>query len=483
MSIKKKAIKGVIWSTIQNWGSQAGSFIIFIILARLLTPEDFGIVSLANVFLVFLNIFLEQGLTPALIQREELEAKHLDTAFWTQVISGILLTIFSLFIADQIALIFRQPQLLPILQCFSCLFIINSFGQLPQAILQRNLDFQIMAMRSLIAIIISGIVGITMAVYGFGVWSLVGQQLTFESVMVMVIWKAISWRPKLRFSYKHFQDLFGFSIYVFIFKFIKFFERRSDNLLIGYFLGEVALGYYAIAYRILEVMTQLLIGTTNQVALPVFSRLQNDPESFRKAFYQVTQFTSLIAFPAFFAMLTLAPQVITTLFGEKWIPSVLVMRILTFMGILSSFSFFNLSVFVAMGKPHWRMWLSFFNATISFLAALWVIERGIVAVACAFVISIYLVFPANLFLLSKLIKISLPDYLDQFITPFISSLVMVTFLYLTKYFLEGRLNSIILLLVCTVTALISYPITIRLINPKLFQYLLNIFALATSKLD
>ncbi|ELR97381.1 lipopolysaccharide biosynthesis protein [Gloeocapsa sp. PCC 73106] len=481
MNIKKKAIKGAIWSVIQNWGSQAGSFIVFVILARLLTPEDFGIVSLANVFLAFFNIFLEQGFTSALVQREELEAEHLDTGFWAQVISGILLFIFSLIIADEIAAIFQQPQLTPILQCLSCLFLINSFGQIPQAILQRNLAFKIMAVRSLIAIITSGIVGIYLAFSGLGVWSLVGQQVTFESVMVLVMWKGIDWRPKLRFSLKHFQDLFSFSIYVFLFRFIKFFERRSDNLLIGYFLGEVALGYYAIAYRILEVMIQLLIGTTNQVALPVFSRLQTEPESFRKAFYQVTQFTSLIAFPAFLGMLVLAPEVIVTLFGKEWLPSVSVMRILTLMGILSSLSFFNLSVFVAMGKPEWRLWLSCLNATISFFAALWVIESGIVAVALAFVISVYLVFPLSLWMLAKLIAISLPNYLKQFVTPLISSLVMVACISLIRYFWSDWLNPPLLLGICTAIALISYPLAIRLTNPQLFQSLLNMFALATSK--
>ncbi|TVQ45338.1 MAG: lipopolysaccharide biosynthesis protein [Gloeocapsa sp. DLM2.Bin57] len=483
MNIKTKAIQGAIWSIIQHWGSQAGSFIIFMILARLLTPEDFGLVSLANVFLIFLNIFLEQGLTPALVQREELETEHLDTGFWIQVISGILLFLISLLLAGQLAVIFQQPQLTPILRCFAGLLIINSLGQIPKAILQRDFGFKIMAIRSLIAITISGIVGITMAFSGFGVWSLVGQQLTFESVVVLVMWRAIKWRPQFRFSKKHFQDLFGFSIYVLLYKVVKFFERNSDNLLIGYFLGEVALGYYAIAYRILEVMTQLLVNTINQVSLPVFSRLQKQPEYFRQAFYRVTQLITLIAFPAFLGMLTLAPIVITTLFGEQWSNSVPVMRILTFMGILSSLSFLNLAVFVALGKPDWRLWLSLFNGIFSFLVALLVIDKGIIAVAIAFVVGVYSIFPANLWLLKKLINISWLTYFKQFLTPLLGSSVMVASLYLTTYFLEIWLSPIALLLVCTAVGLLSYPLTIRLINPQLFQELLSLFSLATAKKD
>lgn len=481
MTIKKKAITGVIWSVIQNWGSQAGSFIIFVILARLLTPADFGIVSLANVFLAFFNIFLEQGFTVALIQRKQLDTEHLDTCFWTQVISGILLFIVSLMIADKIAVIFQQPMLSKIIICFSFLFIINSFGHVTRAILQRNLSFKIIAIRSLVAITSSGIVGITMALSGLGVWSLVGQQLTFESVMVLAIWTTVDWRPKFRFSLKHFQDLFRFSIYIFLFNFVRFFESRSDNLLIGYFWGEVALGYYAIAYRILEVMIQLLIGTTGQVALPVFSRLQTKPESFRKAFYEVIQLTSLIAFPTFLGMLILAPEVLVTLFGKHWITSVPAMRILIFMGILLSFSSFNSSVFVAMGKPDWSLWLSCLNATMSVLGALWVVKSGILAVALAFVISIYLVFPLSLWLLGKIIEISWQNYLKQLITPLIASLVMAVGISLIQYFLAGGLNPPLLLVICIAIALVSYPLTIKLINPQLFQSLLHIFSLATSK--
>jgi PST family polysaccharide transporter len=181
MNIKQKAIQGVVWSVIQNWGSQAGSLIVFLILARLLTPEAFGLVALANVFLAFMQIFLEQGFTQALIQRQELEPEHLDTAFWTNFFSGILLTIIGFAFASSVANIFNQPKLIPILQCFSGLFVINSLSHVHQAILSRELAFKIMAVRTLIGILIGGIVGVVMAVSGFGVWSLVSQQVVFET--------------------------------------------------------------------------------------------------------------------------------------------------------------------------------------------------------------------------------------------------------------------------------------------------------------
>jgi O-antigen/teichoic acid export membrane protein len=474
VSIKQKALQGIVWSIVQNWGSQAVSFVVFLILARLLVPEAFGLVSLANVFLAFMQIFLEQGFTPALIQRQTLDSEHLDTAFWTQIITGLILTLAGFGLASFVAEIFTQPQLTPLLRCFSFLFFINSLGQVPKALLIRRFEFKSLALRSLIGILMGGTVGIVMAFNNYGVWSLVSQQFIYELTAVIVLWGLVAWRPHFRFSRSHFQDLFQFGISIFAFKFIKFFNKRSDNLLIGYFLGEVALGYYAIAYRILEVTIQLLVSTSNQVALPTFSRLQEEPERFRKAFYKATQFTSVIAFPTFTGMAILAPELVINLFGEKWQASIPIMQILAFMGILYAISNFNWSAFTSMGKPAWRLWLSLLNAALNIIACIFAVQWGIIAVAYAYTISSYLVFPISHYALNRLIKIPLGTYLHNFITPLISTLMMVGGIAIAKIILVDRLDSKIMLLSCTILGIILYSISIKLFDPKLFDYLLGL---------
>ncbi len=474
MSIKQKAIKAVIWSAIQNWGSQAGSLIVFVILARLLTPEAFGIVALANVFLAFMNIFLDQGFAKALIQRQDLEPEHLDTAFWTHVSSGIILTGLSFLTAGLVADLFDQPQLIPILQCFSFLFFINSLSHVQKAILMREFAFKTMATRALLGIFIGGVAGIVMALWGFGVWSLVTQQFLYESVEVFVLWGASDWRPRFKFSIKHFKDLFSFGINIVILQFLNFFNKRSDNLLIGYFLGEVALGYYAIAYRVFKVMTQLLVFTTKQVALPTFSRLQTEPERFRKAFYKATQFTSLVAFPTFMGMTILAPELVFVLFGKKWIPAVPVMQVLAFAGIINSISLFNGSVFMAMGKPSWKLKIGLLHTALNLVGFIVAVRWGIVAVALAYVISSYIIFPISQWAISKLIQTPLIIYLKQFTTPLVSSCLMMVCIFLAKKELSGLLNDKLLLGVCIFLGIMTYGLTIRIIDPKLFQELLDI---------
>lgn len=473
MSIKEKAIKGVVWSAIQNWGSQAGSLIVFIILARLLTPEAFGIVALANVFLAFMNIFLDQGFAQALIQCQDLEPEHLDTAFWTHLSSGIVLTGLSFTTAGLVANWFDQPQLIPILQCFSFLFFINSLSHVQKAILMRKFAFKIMATRALLGILIGGVVGIVMALSGLGVWSLVSQQFLYESVEVFVLWGASDWRPRFKFSVRHFQELFSFGINIVILQFLNFFNKRSDNLLIGYFLGDVALGYYAIAYRVLQVMTQLLVFTTKQVALPTFSRLKTEPERFRQAFYKATKFTSLVAFPTFVGIIILASELVFSLLGSQWIPATPVMQVLALAGIINSISLFKGSVFMAMGKPSLQLKIGLLTTALNLIGFLVAVRWGIVAVALAYVISSYIIFPISQWVISQLIETPLLIYLKQFITPLASSLVMAFFMVLSKTILADWVEQQIVLVVCTLIGIIIYGLMIRILEAELFQELLD----------
>ncbi|MDJ0900839.1 MAG: lipopolysaccharide biosynthesis protein [Xenococcus sp. MO_188.B8] len=481
MGIKQQAIKGIFWSGIQNWGSQAGSLIIFLVLARILSPADFGLVALANTFLAFFNIFIEQGFSSALIQRQEVELEHLNTAFWTQICFGIAFTILSFNISNLIAGIFQQPTLTPILKWMSVLFSLNSLSIVQRTILKRQLEFQKMAIRSLSGIFMSGIVGISLALLDYGVWSLVGQQLTFEIVGVVAFWSLSDWKPKLQFSLAHFRDLFGFGISIFGSKILTFFNRYTDNLLIGYFLGEVALGYYAVAYRVLQVLTQLLVSTGNQVALPVLSRFQGDPDRFLRVFYKIIKYASLIALPVFLGVVTLARELVVIIFGVKWEASISIMQVLAFGGIIYLILFFNRSVFVAVGKPFWRLRLELLNVSFNIIACMVAVRYGILAVAFAYVISDFLVIPASLWSLKQLVGISWQVYFKQLISPVTCTSIMITLIWVIKYLLATRVSPQIIIVLCTLSGILFYTLFLRFLAPLLFQELWQLAKLGLFK--
>lgn len=473
MSIKQNAIRGGVWSAVQNGGTQAGALIVFFCLARLLEPKDFGLVALASVALAFMQIFLEQGFAQALIQRQDLAPEDIDTAFWTNSVIGVLLTVLGVTTANLIANFFEQPQLTPILQWFSLLFLISSFAKVQQALLERQFAFKAIAVRSLLGTVVGGIAGVGAAFAGFGVWSLVILQIVTELVGTLVLWYASNWRPRFVFSLTHFQHLFSFGIHILGINFLGFVSTRADDFLIGYFLGPVALGYYSLAYRVLTVLTILLVNTSNQVALPTFSRLQQDLPQFRRAFYQATQITSSIAFPTFIAIAILAPELIQLIFGQQWLPSVPVLQVLAFVGILRSISHFKSSVFIAMGKSSWQLWLSSFNTILNLIGFAIAVRWGIVAVAWAYLIRCCLVVPIGQWAVSRLIQTPLLTYLRQFVAPLSSSLVMAITILCAKQLLEGLVNSHVLLAICIVIGTIVYGLTIRLFSPKLFQKLLD----------
>lgn len=450
-------------------------------LARLLTPEAFGLIALSNVFINFMQIVPDQGFAPALIQRQELEPEHLDTAFWSQIAGSILLILITLMTAGIIADGFKQPELKLLLPVLSIVLILNALSSIQKAILKRKFDFQTLAVRSLIGIIICGVVGVVIALNGFGVWSLVGQQITFEIVGVIVLWKVSDWRPRFKFSTQHFWQLNSFSIHLLAFHLLSFLSSRTDNLLVGYYFGGTVLGYYALAHRILQVMLQLIAVTSFEVALSTFSRLQSDFLRLRQVFYQATQFTCLIVFPLFFGVAVLAPELVVVLFGKQWQPSIPLLQILAFAGMLRSISSLNESVLTALGKPDWRFRLGLLNSSLMIIACLIAVQWGIIAVSLACVASDFLTFPASFWAINQLIKVPLFRYLQQFLLAIVATLSMILFILITKHFLESFDNVLLVLSFSLLIGAIVYGLAVQLLAPEMSQKFIGLINLVGSK--
>jgi len=210
VSLREKATKGIVWSAVQKWGRAAISIATFVALSRLLPPEAFGLVALASVFTTVVEIFLDQGFSAAIVQRADVEREHLDTAFWISILTGILLAAGGIAVAGWVATLFDEPLLAPVLSWLSLSFILNALSTTQLAVLQRKLAFKSLAARSLVATTIGGVVGISMAFAGFGVWSLVAQELVRGLAAAIILWRSSDWRPGFKVSKKHYKDLLPF---------------------------------------------------------------------------------------------------------------------------------------------------------------------------------------------------------------------------------------------------------------------------------
>ncbi|MGL4503378.1 MAG: lipopolysaccharide biosynthesis protein, partial [Planktothrix sp.] len=416
----------------------------------------------------------------AIVQRQNLEKEHLDTAFWVSICMSGMLILVTLVAAEPIAIAFKSPEIAPIICWLSLGFLLSALNSVQQGLFRRKLAFRALAMRSIVAMICGGITGVVMAFLHFGVWSLVGQQLVNGTVGVLVLWWAGDWQPGFKVSKRHFQELFSYSFNILGFNILNFFNRHSDDFLIGYFLGPEALGYYTIAYRLLLTMTNL-IRNLSQVVLPTFSRLQDDNERIQRGFYTASQLTSLVSFPVFIGASALAPELIHGLFGEQWLPSIPVMQILSFIGIVHSLDGISINVIKAMGKPDWILKVNILNAILNVVAFILVVRWGIIAIAAAYVIRGYLIpLPIFWIMAQKLIGIELKTYLQKCSTPLVSTLVMVGVIYGARYFLGDVLEVKVLLTICILGSAMVYVLAIWKIDSKLFDQVINLIKLAIS---
>ncbi len=475
MSLKQKTLAGVLWSGLSAWAGKVLSLLVFLVLARLLTPEAFGVVALAATIVVLMQLFLEQGFSQALIQRETVEPEHLDTAFWTSLTTAVMLTLVSWAGAGAFARAFDQPQLQPVLQALSLIFVLGALRSVHEAMLEREFKFKTLAMRSFGGLLAGSVVGVTMAVMGFGVWSLVAKHLVNEAVSTAVIWGASEWRPGRRVRARHFKDLVGFGASLFALNFINAAKNQSNYLLIPYVFGAAALGLFTIAKGLCDAVMQLVVTAGGQIALSTFSRLQDDMERFRHVFYRATQFTACIALPTFCGIAVMAPEIVASVLGARWSEATPIVQALAVGCIIDCVAFFRGHVLTAMGKPHWRLWQGLLSAALHVIGFVIAYQFGLVAVVWAYVVRRAIVLPIGQWSIYLLIRFSWSVYLRQFAPPAAASALMIAAVMGAKHQLyTWSASPLLVLLVCVPLGAVVYALSLRRIAPGVFAEVLNI---------
>jgi O-antigen/teichoic acid export membrane protein len=461
-NLGRAAVRGLAWTMLRSVSSRVVGSVVFVVLARLLDPKAFGTIALASVFLVFMSLLVESGFGEAVVQRKQVTQEDLNTAFWVNNAFGLALALIMLAGAGLVATLFDQPELAPVLRALSLVFVLAGLASVPQALLKRALQFRQIALRGLMATIAGGAVGVGMALAGFGVWSLVGQILANALVGTAVLWLACSWRPGVTVSRSSLIELFRFGMNILGERVASFASRRSDDFLIGLVLGPVALGLYTAAYRILLLLTEVIIWTIEGVAFPVFSRLQGDPERRKRAFYTVTQLCTTVATPAFFLLAVLAPELMRVAFGPKWTGAIPVMQVLALVGIPHAVTYFNKAVVNAGGRPDLSLRVAVLTAVLNVVAFVLVVRWGILAVATSYVACSYLLVPVSFWSVTQVVDIEVKSYLRLFVAPMTSGLVMLLFLLTAKAALADEVGGVALMVVLVLIAVSVYLLMLYL---------------------
>jgi O-antigen/teichoic acid export membrane protein len=398
----ESAGRAMVWSGLQTWGTNLIGLAVFVLLARLLSPAEFGLAASAYVVVYFLRVLVDAGFSRLLIQKEHLTSEDADTAFWSALACGVALIVLCCLAAPLFALLYGEPRLTGIIRALSPIFLFVALDSTQSALLQRAMRWRVQAIRRLGAAAASAAVAVVLALHHAGVWSLVGQQLALEGLTALLLWPMVRWRPRRCFSRSSFRELTAFGARYSGLRILWYLGGSVDNLLIGVFLGPVALGYYVVAYRVFSQISDLITTTLNNVALPVFSRSQADHVELNRQFVEISSLAAAVACPAFVGMALIARPAVLAVFGAKWTPSVPVLEVLPLAGMLQAQFALASSYVIAVGRVgnelRWTVIVLGFQV-VGFAIA---VGLGITAVALALGIVFAVLLPVRLRYLGRL---------------------------------------------------------------------------------
>ena len=361
--IRRQVAKGVLWSGAGQFLATGMHYLLILVFAWILGPGEIGLVSLALVVIRVVKVVGELSLSAALVQRRQVSHSDRSTAFWASLLlSGILCAILWL-IADKIAILMYEPALTPILRVLAFMFPTGALVVVPRAMLYSSLRFRDLAVVEIAGEIVYGVVGIIMALTGWGVWSLVGAELSRMVVISIGMWRAWPWFPALSFDWHIFRDLLSFGLPDMMSHILNQILANIDYFLIGRYLGVVALGYYTLAFQIAVTPVQRLEDVFRRVTFPTFSAIQDQRLMLGRWFSRTMEYLLLIAAPFCLLLLWFAPYLTKYLYDVSWQAAVPLVQILVIAGLFYVFQG-TISVFRAVGKPILQTALALLRVTI-----------------------------------------------------------------------------------------------------------------------
>lgn len=390
---KQQLLSGVFWTTVQMLVNRSFSFIIKLILARVLFPEDYGIIGMAVVFTSIIGVFNEMGLGAALIQRKDevLTKDHYNTAFWSGLVVAILIYAFILIVvAPFAAFFFNEPILNDIIPVLSIGVLVTPVNVVHKAQLHRKLNFKKISFISNTSTILAGIFALILALNGAGVWSLVFNAVA-SVVVAMPLWfMATKWLPEFSFSKSAFRDIFGFGVFATGTQLFGTFNRQIDYLIVGKLLGSVALGLYSFAFLLTSVVRAQVIYIIDQVLYPLFSQIQDEPVKLKRYYLRIMEANVFVIYPLMLGIILFSDVFIPVLFGEKWLEAIPIVKLLSVGVIISTLVSSSNTLFRASGKPALEFKLTTISSLCFFLPAITAgtYYYGIIGAAIGYIVAI-----------------------------------------------------------------------------------------------
>ena len=349
-NLKRKTVSGMLWSSFQKFGTMGISFVSNIVLARLLTPEDYGCIGMLMIFILVANTFIDGGFGSALIQKKEPTQEDYSTIFYWNLFLSIVLYALLFFTSPLIASFYELPLLSSVLRVQGLVLILNSLSIIQQNRLRKQLLFKKLSVVSIVSALLSLLITICLAYAGWGVWALVAQQLLMSLFNAVLYWIVGKWAPSFVFSQQSFKELFGFGGYILSSNLINTLCNNVQGLLIGKFFSPVIMGLYAQARKLEEVASTSFSSVVDQVSYPVLSTVQNDKQMLISVLRKLIMSLAYVCFPMMILLILIGDSLIVLLYSTKWIGCVPYFRILCVAGMAICLQGVNYNAVAAIGK-------------------------------------------------------------------------------------------------------------------------------------
>lgn len=388
-ALSRHAGRGAKWSLLSNLVQQVGRLAFTVVLARIIGPRDFGIVAQAIIYVGFVHLLLDQGFGAALIQKRRLEERDIGSVVWLNLVASVVMVGATILLAPAIARFFQTPEVASVLRVMSIAVLIYGLSVVPLSLMNRNLRFRIMAMIDVVSVVVGGVTGVVVAIAGAGYWAVVAQTLVSASCSLIGL-LLLTGVPPMSASWRSLRSLMGFSLNLFGARVVQYSGTNTDNILVGRFLGPVDLAFYALSYRMLTLPIQTFGRMVNQVAFPIFSRFQDEPERIRDWFLLSTRATALFTYPALALALVLVPDLVPLVMGERWEPAVVPMQLFTIVAFRVIVSKLAGPVFMAVGMTKFVLRLSIVEVLLIVAGCAVGLQWGLVGVAAGYAVARYL---------------------------------------------------------------------------------------------
>jgi len=468
--VKSKILSSLIWKFLERGGTQGIQFILQIFLARLLTPNDYGIIALITIFIALARVFVQSGFNTALIQGKDINEEDYSSVFYLSMFVATILYIILFLTAPIVADFYKVKDLILILRVLSLTLFIGAVTSIQNAIVARKMQFKKLFLSSLGAMAISGTIGIIMAYKGYGVWALVYQQLSNQLLITMILWMTVKWRPKLCFSFKRIKTLFSYGGKLLASSLLDTLYKNLRSLIIGKVYSPSILGYYNRGNQFPQIIVTNINGSITSVLLSAMSAEQEDRFRVKQLMRRAIVTSSFILFPIMMGLAIISKPLVMLLLTEKWLPCVPFIWVFCGSYSLWPIHTVNLQAINALGRSDIFLKLEIIKKILGVVILVISVKFGVYVIALGMLLSGIISTFINSYPNKKLLNYSYKEQMVDILPSLLISLIMGAIVYQISYFVRGDL---FLIVAQVISGGIFYIILATIFKLECYKYLLS----------